>query len=387
MLRYALIVVFAIILSGCATPFSHSSVASRPASWTARSIAWVKRPFWKREGKEASGLVPWQWATALPRDVPRGELVLTNIAHDVVARVAPEVHFSPVQTASYDDMACDARVINIGGQKVANFAELAAAEAAAVDQKGETQVDVAVSSNGQMQTVAINVDQAELHMLCNSVSPETRAIRVLEGGNPWVVVRDGAIRCKLMARAERVRGLLQVVVSLATSADVTTLQPYEVRASCDGKPLRCLTATDTIELLYGKSQPQDSTTPNEAMSFAAVSERDDYLIPTNYSIRAQAFEKQFSNSAAPQPRPALISGADESYPGTAILGDARALAAFLLQRQRLAPNERDATGWIMFAGEELKSGQVVEIEIDLATAGNKLQFTLPTNSMPNALAN
>jgi hypothetical protein len=65
------------------------------------------------------------------------------------------------------------------------------------------------------------------------------------------------------------------------------------------------------------------------------------------------------------------------YPGPALLGDARALTGILLQRELLAASDSEKTGWILFAGESLKRGTQIRVEIDLGNGMRQLELKLP----------
>jgi hypothetical protein len=153
------------------------------------------------------------------------------------------------------------------------------------------------------------------------------------------------------------------------------LLPVEVRARCDGRDLRCLTVSQALELLYGGAQ-RDKPAEVNASSFARVSSRDDYLIPTSYS-RLQRQQEEAMKKVMVPPMPALASVPGSTYPGPAVLGDARALTAFLMQQQSYELGEPERTGWIIFAGDALCDGGRLELAIDLGDGETELSFMIP----------
>ena len=155
------------------------------------------------------------------------------------------------------------------------------------------------------------------------------------------------------------------------------LLPGEVRATCDGTPLRCLSLAETLEALYGDFDARLSNGDTERSSFAAVSEREDYLIPSNYQRLLKRVEAARGGSFAKRPRPALVDLPGVEYPGPAVLGDARALAAFLQQRELAGPGEAANVGWVMFAGEALRKGSRIQLAIDCGQGRVPVSFMLP----------
>jgi hypothetical protein len=213
--------------------------------------------------------------------------------------------------------------------------------------------------------------------LTQTAAGDQPLIRVSDGGNSSLVIREGGIRCKLTARVERERGILHLVVSLGASWGDKQLLPTEIRADCNGRPLRCLSAADALELLYGDAGKVTGKPVNEsASSFAQVSEREDYLIPSNYK-RLEQENQQGMDTLRSRPQPALAAVPGVLYPGPAVLGDARALTSFLLQREYYEPGQPERVGWILFAGESLRDGCEVDVDLDLGSGMRRIRFTLP----------
>ena len=126
-------------------------------------------------------------------------------------------------------------------------------------------------------------------------------------------------------------------------------------------------------VLYGDPTSRRSATGDSCCSFAEVSERDDYLMPTNFKrLHANLYDQQ-RRSVLPPLLPALATLQGVSYPGPAILGDARALTAFLLQRRLYRPGDSELTGWALFSDPVLQHGGLIELLIDLAKTQLDLQ--------------
>ena len=114
------------------------------------------------------------------------------------------------------------------------------------------------------------------------------------------------------------------------------------------------------------------------------------MIPTNFNRLNEQITKAARRSSAPPLLPALASLQGVRYPGPAVLGDARALSAFLLQRQLYQPGDLERTGWIVFAGESLRKSRQFEIQVDLGGGPRRIKFSFPNEnaeaSSDNALS-
>jgi hypothetical protein len=65
------------------------------------------------------------------------------------------------------------------------------------------------------------------------------------------------------------------------------------------------------------------------------------------------------------------------YPGSPVLGDARALSAFLMQQQLLQPGEPEVSGWLVFSHNSVRQGGKLRLEIDLGKGTKRLEFAVP----------
>src|SRR5205823_445959 len=180
-------------------------------------------------------------------------------------------------------------------------------------------------------------------------------------------------------RVERNHCLMHVAVSLGVCWGSPTNLPLDVQATCDGAALQCLTVSEALDALYGGPRQAGPTGPGSANanSFRAVSERADYLLPTNYKRLQHALDEEAKDSTAPPPGPAFATLPGLGYPGPALLGDARALSGFLLQRQVCQPGEPERVGWLVFQGDALRHGRPVQVSVDLGHGFNHLMFSLP----------
>ncbi|MEM9366492.1 MAG: hypothetical protein AAGD07_10895 [Planctomycetota bacterium] len=320
---------------------------------------------------DAAPVVPWNWASAIPERVPRAELVAAKIPSQRLAQWAPELADGDIRLASTGRLR-ECSIVNVEGREITNYGELSEVVTGLQDVRDVAQVDYLERNQ---RVAAFELSVSELNRLTHSIAPEQSLLRVSDESNPWVLVRDGAVRCKVTARVERTRGLLHLVVSLCNceASDQPILSPREITARCDGTQLHCTNVAETLDLMY-RPDANEIEFGAERLSFAATSETTDYLIPTNYR-RLEAGLQQRKLLAMPQPGMAALPG--EIYPGPSLLGDARALSGFLLQRELLRPDQGEKTGWVVFAGEVLRAGSQIQVEIDLGSGPRKIDFVLP----------
>ena len=72
--------------------------------------------------------------------------------------------------------------------------------------------------------MAVELEPAELLTVSQAVAADQPVLRVSEEGNHWLLIRQGGIRCQVTARAERSRGLLHLVFSLANCGEQEKLK-------------------------------------------------------------------------------------------------------------------------------------------------------------------
>lgn len=360
-----------VALSGCG-----AWRESRMGTWLSDSTAGVRASAKQLTTKTPKELPPFVWASAAPSNVTRGEVVTTTMPAQEFARFAP---LPTIQLVSSQHAPPPAyQITHINDCPVTNCSDLLLAldetDAAAKD----VQVDfVAVGGAGTGAPQAVKVPRDVAMAMTQSIAPDQQLLRVVDGGQQWLVCREGSVRAGILVRVERTRRMMQLVLTLSNFWGHETLLPLEVRASCDGKPLRCLRVQDTLELMYGKGDLAKLPDDVNGNSFAAISDREDYLVPTNYGPLYEQFVARTRNSMRPV-LPAVASVEGESYPGPAILGDARALTGFGLQKQLYRPDGRENTGWLFFAGSELANCQSIEIDADFGAGLRHFQFHIPT---------
>jgi hypothetical protein len=311
-----------------------------------------------------------------------------------LASILPDGEHAFVQLASLPASQSEFQVARVAGKQVRSFEQLHAAVERASDSCDNVEVVVAAtrvhavsippSTSGASESVrpigldneteSVELTPAALRALEQGVAKRQKVIRVFEDGNPWLIVREDNVRCKLTARVERSSGLMQVIMTLGLVSGPPQLLPAEVRASCQGNPLRCLTVAEALETLYGaqkeREKPDEHAAACDHYSFREVSQMDEYQIPTNYK-RLHEETKRTTGL------PALAVVPGTFYPGTPLLGDARALSSFALQRQLCQCDEPDKLGWIVFFGEPLKHGGTVQIQLDLGHGPVPLTFLVP----------
>jgi hypothetical protein len=312
----------------------------------------------------------WEWATTIPEGVPRAESVPASVKAPLLAKLGVNLDGLGVVPASTQGAVL--QISKVRGQPVRSFDDLRTAFLR-VGPRDKVAVEVTTANQAQDYTaLKFNLEPGQLRLLEQSVCADVPAIRLIEEGNPWVLVRDGGVRVKVMARAEQTKGLLQVVLGLTLLSGAPQQLPVEIRASCQGRSLRCLSTSETLDLLYGQTTDRPDQAPDGRCSFAKVSEESQYKLPVNY----KRLERQ-AKGLPPAPAVAALPGM--VYPGSPILGDARALSAFLLQRELYQPNGPQKVGWVMFAGEVLKGGGTVQLDLDFGNGVRRLQLIVPNS--------
>lgn len=320
----------------------------------------------KNEVRQA--VEPWKWCPVVPVGVTRAELASCNIRAEQLANWLPKTSQSKVQLVSHQQQQVSTKIAFINGQKISNFADLTRA----VNNSGNREL-IQIDFQSPSGTIeAIEIPYPELNRLSQFVEPELAVTQYTEDSNPWFLIRDGDVRCRGTVRVERTQGIAQVVLALSNvSSSQTYLLPTEITAVCDEQPLQFLTVDQCLDQLYANNPMK---APLDQTSFAVVSDREDYLLPTNY----RALENELGEHKSlmyDQPAFALVNS--EAYPGTALLGDARALSQFLLRRERLEPNAGEITGWLIMSSATLKTGKTVKLRIDLGRGPREILLRVP----------
>lgn len=353
-------------LAGCSSASNYLPTLGRHSGKRESVHEFMER---KSHHESSSDYARWDWATGIPVDAVRAEVVKPIVPNQAVSLLFPNLKEADVQLASATSGTA-VRVDEIDGKSTKNFRDLHSAIKSVSLENNSVKV---ILSDGRETTV----DAKTLPSIEQGVAREQQFIRVVDDGNPRIIVRDNGVHCTLLPRVERGRGLLHVVVSTRQCWGEERQLPREVRAWCDGKPLRVLTAAQVLEHLYAT----DGATPDEPVhadeaSFASVSAGHSYSIPTNYQKLQQDYDQLIRRTSF-RPQPALASLPGVVYPGSPVLGDARALSAFLLRPQIYESNAKERTGWIMFAGDSMNDGGMVEIELHLTDDPIRCRFEVP----------
>ncbi len=305
----------------------------------------------------------WNWVLGIPLSTKRAEAVPATIHLQLAAQLIPSVDASSVRLAS-SNPATDLcyNIVEVNGHPINHLQDFIANTEELDD---EATVRIQEETSSEQHELVIPRDK--MTALRHLTGYDSETLRLTNDGRTRALIRGSAASCELSARVERNHGILLLDVSIESVRGGSTLIPAEVTASCDGNSLRCLTASQTLDLLYGQLGSGAGSS-----SFATVSEREDYLATTNF----RQLEQSVGQRVADQP-PALVSLPGIEFPGSPILGDARALSGYLLQGQIIRnPGER-RNGWIVFAGGALRSAAEVTVTVDLGDGERILTMVLP----------
>src|SRR5262249_23996526 len=155
------------------------------------------------------------------------EVVIPEVPRTQLAALLPEWQDLGVRVAAAGADVVPITAVNRG--PIATYDQLHAAAVRAVDSGKKATV-----SPGRVSPQSgVPVQPAQLLALSQAAAPGEGLLRVAEDGNPWVLVRRDGVRCKVLARVERQRRLLQVVLSLGVCWGPQVLLPRDVQAACD----------------------------------------------------------------------------------------------------------------------------------------------------------
>jgi hypothetical protein len=331
------------------------------------------RPFLSLVSRSRKVPERWEWKAAIPSRLPRAELIPPVIPPQIRLKfVVPTVQADSVSPGVPEATMF---VEQIGAQRIKSLADLIVAAHGVEMSEGDDPIRARITG-GEGSEHAVEMNSHELSELVQGSNPEHQVVRMTLANEPSAVVRSDGVRCVIKPRVEQQLGLLQVVLTTRLVEGNRRPVPREITATCDGQPLRCLSLPETLDVLYGETDARDIKADRERLSFASVSESDDYLIPSNY----QRLEKRIENmklSFADRPKPALLDLPDVDYPGSALLGDARALAQFMLQRDLLQDEGTEKVGWVLFGGAALRRGRAVQLTVDLGEGPKRIDFVFP----------
>ncbi len=328
-------------------------------------------------GKKQPEIPPqWEWISGVPLNARRAEVIEPTIAPQAVAGCLPDTAQASVKAAilaSGQPLAWQ----EVAGQKIRHFGQLYAAINSVALQKTPVKISLAANS---AEPLNVEVEQPALLALYQATAAEETPVVVADEGNTWLLIRRSGTLLKILCRVERQRGLLHVISAIKICSGQPRLLPRDITARCEDVPLLCLNASQCLQLLYGDKNVTSAQLKEASISFGEVSEREDYLLPTNFkSLDARV--RQVSKDSLVPPLPALASleGGAVSYPGSPVLGDARALSGFLARRAICHADEPERTNWILFHHPSLKKAKKVDIEIDLGEGNVPIALNLPTN--------
>jgi hypothetical protein len=263
----------------------------------------------------------------------------------------------------------------VNDSRVRTLADLdnAVANAVATSSGKDAVVEFAVAYPGTPPAPA-RVRTCDLVALAHTCVPERQAVRIVDEGNPWVLLKDGAVRCKLMLRKERNSNLIHVVTSLKVCWGQPRKLPRALGMNCDGNPLRCLSVSEVLDQLYGEKK-RDDTQPALA-AFTEIAESDEFVTPVNYRLLETKLAKdQRLASSRPYPAFAVVGG--YAYPGPPVLGDARALSGFMLQPRVYSSEEPEHVGWVVFDATSQAGRGDFEVVVDVGSGPQHVHFRIP----------
>jgi hypothetical protein len=368
-----------IAASGCSVPSMRGAgqgsdnVVAKTWTGMTRPVRQSWRSVTKSRGQ--SKLPNWDWATGIPEGAPRAELIAAELPQSVVATLFPNDPAVTIQLASAYGNGQGMRICNIGGHQVQNCADMYAA-LEGLEEKEKKQFDLRGSDGRE---IALKAQSNELHALASATAGQSPLLRATNQGNPCIILREPGITAKVVTRVERSRGILHLILSHRKLDGGEATLPREIQANCGGNALQCLTVSETLRLLYRSDQPLEKLPPvDPKCQFSTVAGRSDYLIPTAFQQLSDQFESDEVEAENRSLVPAFAAVSGNAYPGSPILGDARALTGFMLQPQVASPNDGEKTGWVVFAGESLKGGGVVTIHLDLGHGMKEFSFLIPS---------
>jgi hypothetical protein len=378
--------VWALMLSGCVTDsawerdqsnrYSHSVSRHFSEAGSQMKRSWTQITGSKRQTRE--NLVKrWNWAIGVPVDVPRADVLVPSVPSDALAHFVPSIQESDIRLVSATQKNASSRITSIANRDVHNFGQLFAEVEHIIEGTQSVTLGISDGSAPKAKPIEISVTPATLLALEQSAATFTPVMRTRIDGDDWTVIRQGSARCRLQVRVEKNIGLVQLILGLTTCWGQPRLLPEEVRVYCDRQPLGCRSVPECLELLYGDAQSL-SDVSDESASFRTVSEREDYLLPSNFPRLQATWNQEYEPSVSTASSPALAHVDGNAYPGSPILGDARALCGLALQQHLFVAGNPERVGWIMFSGPGVRSGRDLTLEIHLTESEPiTLHFRIP----------
>jgi hypothetical protein len=376
-----------IALAACvltATGCASAPPGTREQTWTQQvagegqqAARAMQRSLQSMAGKRSIELpTQWDWVAAIPKQATRGELVQPMLPAEALTAFVPQLPPSEIQLVSFTP-GVPLFVSQIDRKKVHHFGQLHSAVEDCLSNKDKGQVRIALRGPNSPLEVEADVSRETLQSLQQAASPEATEITIADEGSSWLLVRRGGVRAKVLCRAERQRGLLHVLLGTKVYWGPPRLLPAEVTATCDSSQLHCLNASQCLEILYGDPAQYKELLKNGSAFFSETSEREDYLLPTNFKILEERVREASESATRMPPLPALASLQGIAYPGSAVLGDSRALGYFLARRTLCHADEPERFTWIIFQGEPVRTKANIQVKLDFGEGPISLDFELP----------
>ena len=313
----------------------------------------------------------WRWSAGIPQSVDKAEFAAASVPQEAVAAFVPQFQLDSVQLVStHSSQPLSIDVVNSTRIKSIADLNLAIAESDTNEPTNKEIIEIASASG---TSVPAKITTQQLQAVGLASLPNRTPIRVVESGNPWVLLRDDSVRYKLMLRKEQRTGLVHLALSVKVCWGPEVVLPIDVTLHSDGKTLPCLDVQQTLNRLYGPELKR----PAESVSstFARIATQDEYLVPANYrDLETRHAEKYRLANVRTNPAFATVGGI--AYPGPPVLGDARALASFLFQPKRFGEDDQEYTGWVVFDGADLNSNEI-DVTLTLSSGSSTVRFRIP----------
>jgi hypothetical protein len=382
LVRARILGLIAILTSGCVTTTTKNGhqIPNEPSAFSKEvhelgaSLSGFVESVTPSNGAEP---LTWEWAVGIPRSLSKGD-VAVSVPNDAVVAFAPAAHSGNIRLVSADT-STPLSIAAVNNKSVRTLDDLNMAVERVADQhSGVKEKGIVVEFVGgstDSASVPVTISSDNFVALAHACIPDQTQVRAVIDGNPWVVTRNDAVRCKTMLRKERHSKLVHLVMSLKVCWGQPQKLPASIAMSCEGKPLNCLTVSEVLDQLYGERKKRPRTAKS-ITSYAEVSEDDEFLTPVNY----RKLEAKLANDqrlASIRPYPAFASVGGHTYPGPAVLGDARALSGFMLQPRVFSPKDEEQVGWIVFDGSSVPDGEAYELLVDLGSGPLSVQFKVP----------
>lgn len=158
-IRTTLIISFLACI-GCvsASKEGHDSDKSWLSATTSKTVQSLSETFKPLSNKSRTAAPPlWDWATCIPSNTMRADLLQMELPADAVARVIPDFDSSSVMLASTHQPPSQVRIKAISDTTISNFAQLNEAVNAVLEKGEPVQVDFSGTSN--QQSVRIQPEQ------------------------------------------------------------------------------------------------------------------------------------------------------------------------------------------------------------------------------------